>query len=243
MCSETLIGNDQIRGVSGGQRKRVTTGELLVSPKKTLFLDEISTGLDSATTFQIVRTLGHFAHLRQATMLIALLQPTPEVYHLFDDIMLLSEGTSNLRLSCSAMLNGQAWPSSSICLCNFVLAAWEYGLFCLTNTAQQMEQLPGRHPGVLSSQCCIVCFDTVLCYKLSIVLQTIYCIVQFDSFAVPFVMTYCLILVVSMMTMTMQQTGCHVHVSRQSGVSRAKGGSGALLPEHALLCAGAQGSL
>ena len=92
MCSETLIGNDQIRGVSGGQRKRVTTGELLVSPKKTLFLDEISTGLDSATTFQIMRTLRHFAHLRQATMLIALLQPTPETYHLFDDIMLLSEG-------------------------------------------------------------------------------------------------------------------------------------------------------
>lgn len=92
VCSETLIGNDQIRGVSGGQRKRVTTGELLVSPKKTLFLDEISTGLDSATTFQIMRTLRHFAHLRQATMLIALLQPTPETYHLFDDIMLLSEG-------------------------------------------------------------------------------------------------------------------------------------------------------
>ena len=78
--------------MSGGQRKRVTTGELLVSPKKTLFLDEISTGLDSNTTFQIMRTLRHFAHLRQATMLIALLQPTPETYHLFDDIMLLSEG-------------------------------------------------------------------------------------------------------------------------------------------------------
>ena len=102
VCSETLIGNDQIRGVSGGQRKRVTTGELLVSPKKTLFLDEISTGLDSATTFQIMRTLRHFAHLRQATMLIALLQPTPETYHLFDDIMLLSEGEL-LRASQAAL--------------------------------------------------------------------------------------------------------------------------------------------
>ena len=34
-----------MRGVSGGQRKRVTTAELVVAPKKTLFLDEISTGL------------------------------------------------------------------------------------------------------------------------------------------------------------------------------------------------------
>ena len=68
------------------------SGELLVGPKKTLFLDEISTGLDSSTTFQITRTLRDFSHLRQATMLIALLQPTPETYNLFDDILLMSEG-------------------------------------------------------------------------------------------------------------------------------------------------------
>ena len=63
-----------------------------MGPAKAMFLDEISTGLDSSTTFQIVRSLRHFAHIREATLLIALLQPTPETYHLFDDIMLLSEG-------------------------------------------------------------------------------------------------------------------------------------------------------
>ncbi|KAL3134216.1 hypothetical protein ABBQ38_006651 [Trebouxia sp. C0009 RCD-2024] len=92
VCADTLIGSDQVRGVSGGQRKRVTTGELLVGPKKVLFLDEISTGLDSSTTFQISRTLRDFCHLRDATMLVALLQPTPETYNLFDDILLMSEG-------------------------------------------------------------------------------------------------------------------------------------------------------
>ena len=65
-----------------------------MGPKKTLFLDEISTGLDSSTTFQITRTLRDFSHLRAATMLIALLQPTPETYNLFDDILLMSEGQS-----------------------------------------------------------------------------------------------------------------------------------------------------
>lgn len=68
------------------------SGELLVGPKKVLFLDEISTGLDSSTTFQITRTLRDFCHLREATMLVALLQPTPETYALFDDILLMSEG-------------------------------------------------------------------------------------------------------------------------------------------------------
>ena len=60
--------------------------------QENLFLDEISTGLDSSTIFQITRTLRDFSHLRQATMLIALLQPTPETYNLFDDILLMSEG-------------------------------------------------------------------------------------------------------------------------------------------------------
>lgn len=71
---------------------RICTGAMLVGPAKALFLDEISTGLDSSTAFQIMRSLRHLAHIRQATLLVALLQPTPETYHLFDDIMLLSEG-------------------------------------------------------------------------------------------------------------------------------------------------------
>ena len=45
--------------------------------------DEISTGLDSSTTFQIVQTIGNFCHLRDATVLMALLQPAPEVRPLF----------------------------------------------------------------------------------------------------------------------------------------------------------------
>ena len=44
-----------LRGISGGQKKRVTSGEMLVGPARVLFADEISTGLDSATTHDIVQ--------------------------------------------------------------------------------------------------------------------------------------------------------------------------------------------
>ncbi|XP_038716809.1 LOW QUALITY PROTEIN: ABC transporter G family member 31-like [Tripterygium wilfordii] len=92
VCSETLVGNDMLRGISGGQRKRVTTGEMIVGPRKTLFMDEISTGLDSSTTYQIVKCVGNFVHEMDATVLMALLQPAPETFDLFDDLLLLSEG-------------------------------------------------------------------------------------------------------------------------------------------------------
>jgi hypothetical protein len=41
-------------------------GEMIVGPKNTLFLDEISTGLDSSTTFLIVRCMRNFVHTLQA---------------------------------------------------------------------------------------------------------------------------------------------------------------------------------
>ncbi|KAK4419344.1 ABC transporter G family member 39 [Sesamum alatum] len=92
VCSDIMVGDDLRRGISGGQIKRLTTGEMLVGAAKALFMDEISTGLDSSTTFQILKYMRQMVHIIDVTMIIALLQPAPEAYDLFDDIILLSEG-------------------------------------------------------------------------------------------------------------------------------------------------------
>ncbi|RWW68747.1 hypothetical protein BHE74_00023699 [Ensete ventricosum] len=70
----------------------VDAGEMLVGPARALFMDEISTGLDSSTTFQIVNSLRQSVHILSGTAMISLLQPAPETYDLFDDIILLSDG-------------------------------------------------------------------------------------------------------------------------------------------------------
>ncbi|KAI4344715.1 hypothetical protein L6164_011909 [Bauhinia variegata] len=92
VCAETLVGDPVRRGISGGQKKRLTTGEMIVGPTKALFMDEISNGLDSSTTFQVVSCLQHLVHITDATALISLLQPAPETFDLFDDIVLMAEG-------------------------------------------------------------------------------------------------------------------------------------------------------
>ncbi|POM58415.1 ATP-binding cassette (ABC) Superfamily, partial [Phytophthora palmivora] len=91
-CSSTIIGGQLQRGVSGGERKRVTTGEMLVGFKLALFLDSITTGLDSAAAFDIVSTLRGRARSFGQTVVAALLQPAPEVFELFDDVLLLMGG-------------------------------------------------------------------------------------------------------------------------------------------------------
>lgn len=65
---------------------------MIVGPIKTLFMDEISNGLDSSTTFQILSCLQQFARLSEGTILVSLLQPAPETFELFDDLILMGEG-------------------------------------------------------------------------------------------------------------------------------------------------------
>ncbi|KAL5771311.1 hypothetical protein ACOSP7_015465 [Xanthoceras sorbifolium] len=92
ICADTLVGDEMLKGISGGQKKRLTTGELLVGPARVLFMDEISNGLDSSTTYQIIKYLKHSTRALDGTTVISLLQPAPEAYELFDDVMLLCEG-------------------------------------------------------------------------------------------------------------------------------------------------------
>ncbi|TMW65968.1 hypothetical protein Poli38472_003733 [Pythium oligandrum] len=91
-CEDTILGDAMIRGVSGGERKRVTLGEMEFGLKYVSFMDEISTGLDSAATYDIIKAQRSIADKFKKTIVMSLLQPTPEVVALFDDIMLLNEG-------------------------------------------------------------------------------------------------------------------------------------------------------
>src|SRR5690606_38147345 len=76
----------------GGERRRVTLGEMLVTGTNVLCLDEISTGLDSAATYDITRYLQSIAHFLDQCVIVSLLQPPPEVVALFDDVAVIAEG-------------------------------------------------------------------------------------------------------------------------------------------------------
>lgn len=92
-CADSLVGDELRRGVSGGERKRVTVGEMLLGDgHRVLLLDEVSTGLDSATAMDVVTTLRRMACDKRLTVAMALLQPAPELVSLFDDVLLLADG-------------------------------------------------------------------------------------------------------------------------------------------------------
>ncbi|KAE8877814.1 hypothetical protein PF005_g20254 [Phytophthora fragariae] len=93
-CQHTIVGNGMHRGISGGEKRRVTTGEMEFGMRYVTLLDEISTGLDSAAAFDIVAAQRKLAKQMIKTVVISLLQPSPEIFALFDDVLVLNEGRS-----------------------------------------------------------------------------------------------------------------------------------------------------
>jgi ABC-type multidrug transport system ATPase subunit len=91
-CRNTWIGSPQSRGISGGERKRVSIGIELVSQPRVLFLDEPTSGLDSFTAFNIISTLKNLAVKQNKICLITIHQPRTDILDLFDKIILLSAG-------------------------------------------------------------------------------------------------------------------------------------------------------
>jgi len=90
-CADTKVGNDERRGISGGERKRTSIGmELIISPD-VLFLDEPTTGLDSYTACQVIQRL-HQLSQKGRTIIFSIHQPRYSIFKLFDTITLLSAG-------------------------------------------------------------------------------------------------------------------------------------------------------
>ncbi|CAN6307963.1 unnamed protein product [Urochloa humidicola] len=91
-CQDTMIGGSFVRGVSGGERKRVCIGnEILINPSL-LFLDEPTSGLDSTTALRIVQLLHDIAEDGK-TVITTIHQPSSRLFHKFDKLILLGKGS------------------------------------------------------------------------------------------------------------------------------------------------------
>lgn len=92
-AADVLIGSWFAKGISGGQKRRVSIGcELLVSPSL-LFLDEPTSGLDAASAYFVMKGIRALAE-KGRTIVTVIHQPSSEVYELFHKMCLLSQGST-----------------------------------------------------------------------------------------------------------------------------------------------------
>ena len=83
-CADTKVGNEDIRGISGGEKKRTSIGcELMVNPA-VLFVDEPTSGLDAKMARSVVEHLQSLAHGEGRTVVTVIHQPSWRIFQLFD---------------------------------------------------------------------------------------------------------------------------------------------------------------
>ncbi|XP_026166011.1 ATP-binding cassette sub-family G member 8 isoform X2 [Mastacembelus armatus] len=92
-CAHTRVGNDYVRGVSGGERRRVSIAVQLLWNPGILILDEPTSGLDSFTAHNLIITLSRLARGNRL-VLLSVHQPRSDIFQLFDLVVLLSSGSA-----------------------------------------------------------------------------------------------------------------------------------------------------
>lgn len=91
-CRDVIVGGPLLKGLSGGQRKRLTVAVELITRPPIFFLDEPTSGLDSVNALALVQTLRNLALNEKVTVVATIHQPSTRMFELFDDLLLLERG-------------------------------------------------------------------------------------------------------------------------------------------------------
>jgi ATP-binding cassette subfamily G (WHITE) protein 2 (SNQ2) len=89
---QTLVGDEHVRGVSGGERKRVSLAETLATRASVVCWDNSTRGLDASTALSFAKALRVFTDVSQRTTLVTLYQAGESIYELMDKVLVVDEG-------------------------------------------------------------------------------------------------------------------------------------------------------
>ena len=88
----TKVGDEYVRGVSGGEKKRVSIAEAMITKASTQCWDNSTKGLDASTALEYVQSLRSLTNMAHISTSVALYQAGESLYDLFDKVILIDEG-------------------------------------------------------------------------------------------------------------------------------------------------------
>lgn len=88
----TKVGNEHVRGVSGGEKKRVSIAEAMITKASVQMWDNSTKGLDSSTALEYVSSIRSLTNMAQISTAVALYQAGENLYKLFDKVVVIEQG-------------------------------------------------------------------------------------------------------------------------------------------------------
>lgn len=88
----TVVGGALVRGVSGGERKRVSVAEMMITSGSILAWDNSTRGLDASTALDFIKSLRIQTNLYKTTTFVSLYQASENIYRLFDKVLVIDSG-------------------------------------------------------------------------------------------------------------------------------------------------------
>ncbi|KAJ6132498.1 hypothetical protein N7471_007713 [Penicillium samsonianum] len=90
--ANTVIGNQFIRGVSGGERRRVSIAEMMITSATVLAWDNSTRGLDASTALDFAKSLRILTNIYKTTTFVSLYQASENIYKQFDKVLVIDNG-------------------------------------------------------------------------------------------------------------------------------------------------------
>ncbi|KAL3522799.1 hypothetical protein ACH5RR_015633 [Cinchona calisaya] len=91
--ADGFVGDEENRGISGGERKRVSIGVEMISDPPILLVDEPTSGLDSSSALQVIELLSSIAKSKQRTIVLSIHQPSYRMFEYISNFLILSCGS------------------------------------------------------------------------------------------------------------------------------------------------------
>lgn len=89
---DTVVGNPYVRGVSGGERKRVSIAEMMITKATVCCWDNSTRGLDASTALDYVKSLRIMTNIYKTTTFVSLYQASENIYSQFDKVLVIDDG-------------------------------------------------------------------------------------------------------------------------------------------------------
>ncbi|KAM0786926.1 hypothetical protein ACM66B_002348 [Microbotryomycetes sp. NB124-2] len=90
-CANNMVGGELVKGISGGEKRRLSLAVQLISDPAVLLADEPLSGLDAFTARNVMQTLRDLASAGR-TIIVSVHQPRSDIWDMFDNILLLARG-------------------------------------------------------------------------------------------------------------------------------------------------------